>query len=135
MKNMDSQLKEIIYYILFGVCTTLVNILTFQILVILKYDYKLANVVAFIISIVFAYITNKIYVFKSKTNTIGQLIFEFIKFSIARILTFFIDFFGLIVLIEMVKMDKLFSKIIVNIIVIILNYFLSKKKIFVNKNR
>lgn len=97
--------------------------------------YILSNVIAFIVSVIFAYITNKKWVFYSKTSAGFKALQEFLKFLITRIGTFLIDFFGMIFLIEVVYCGKLYSKIFVNIIVIVLNYLFSKKIVFTNLDK
>lgn len=125
-----SKYKNIIVYGIFGVLTTLINIIVYKILVDKNIYYVLSNVIAFIISVIFAYITNKRWVFYSKVNTHSKVFKEFFKFLISRITTFLIDFLGVIFLVEVIYCGKTYSKIFVNIIVIILNYLFSKKIVF-----
>ena len=123
--------KEIILYILFGVLTTFVNITTFLLFETLL-NYKVANIIAFIISIYFAYITNKLYVFKSRKTASKYVMLELINFFISRIVTFLIDILLMILLVEILDINSLQSKFFVNIIVIVLNYIISKRVVFKN---
>ncbi|MBV7275748.1 GtrA family protein [Clostridiaceae bacterium UIB06] len=125
-------LKMIVSYGIFGVLTTVVNIIVYKILIDRNVYYITSNVIAFILSIIFAYITNKKWVFYSETNTNIKVLEEFVKFSITRITTFLFDFFGMIFLIEVFHFNKFYSKIFVSIVVIILNYLFSKKVVFRN---
>lgn len=121
--------KETVLYLIFGILTTIVNIVSFFLFNKL-FNYKLSNIIAFILAIVFAYITNKKYVFESKKEEKTEIIKEFIFFIGSRLFTFVLDMLLMVLFIEVLFVDVLISKIIVNIIVIILNYILSKKLVF-----
>ena len=128
-------LRIIVLYVIFGVLTTLVNIITYKILIDRNVYYIISNIIAFVVSIIFAYITNKKWVFYSKTNTSTKVLEEFMKFLITRITTFLFDFWGMILLIEVFHSNKFYSKVFVSIVVIILNYLFSKKLVFSNMNK
>ena len=121
--------KETFLYLIFGILTTIINIVSFFLFNKL-FDYKLSNIIAFILAIIFAYITNKKYVFESKKEEKIEIIKEFIFFIGSRLFTFIIDMLLMILFIEGLFMNVLISKIIVNVVVIILNYILSKKLVF-----
>lgn len=123
--------KEALLYIIFGIGTTAVNILVFQSLVYFGYKYTISNLIAIIIAKLFAYITNKTIVFKTKTDSFIEFIKEFIRFFIARGFTGIIDFLGLIFLVDILGFKAIISKYFIQIIIIILNYILSKSKVFV----
>jgi putative flippase GtrA len=125
-----SNLKIMVLYSIFGVLTTLINIATYKILIDRNIYYIISNFIAFIVSVIFAYITNKKWVFCSTANTSIQILEEFIKFIVTRITTFLFDFFGIICLIELFDFNKFYSKVFVSIVVIILNYLFSKKIVF-----
>ena len=73
--------KEVISYLFFGVLTTLINILSYVVLSkLFEVDYKLATTIAWVISVLFAFITNKLYVFNSKETNIVLIAKEFIIF-------------------------------------------------------
>ncbi|MBA2884234.1 GtrA family protein [Clostridium beijerinckii] len=122
--------SEGIKYIIFGVLTTLVNILTYLVLSKIGILYVMSNSVAFILSIIFAFITNKIYVFNSKTLEIRNLIREGITFLCSRLATFVIDTALMILLIGILSINDFIAKCMVNIVVIIVNYILSKFIVF-----
>lgn len=134
-KNIMNKIKRIlnsegIKYIIFGVLTTLVNILTYLVLSKIGILYVVSNSVAFILSIIFAFITNKIYVFNSKTLEIRNLIREGITFLCSRLATFVIDTALMILLIGILSINDFIAKCMVNIVVIIVNYILSKFIVF-----
>lgn len=119
--------KETFLYLVFGGLTTLINIIIYKSLVFFNIDYIVANIIAWIISVIFAFITNKYYVFNKK-NT--NLIKEFIKFISSRLGTGLLDLFFMFLTVSIFKFDDFIMKILSNIIVIILNYILSKFIVF-----
>ena len=143
IKSLFSKNKEIILYLIFGVLTTLVSILSFWLLglVIPSKFYLITNIISCIIAIVFAFITNKSFVFESKSWSKEQLKKEFPKFFGARAFGIGVEELGLWLLIRVcaIKGTEIFSfylngdliaKIIMSVIVIILNYFFSKFLVF-----
>lgn len=127
--------KEMFMYLFFGVLTTVINFIAYYIFnVICKSSAGISTTLAFIISIIFAYITNKIWVFNSKTNNIKELVTEIFKFISARLVTYFIDLFLMIILVDKLHYNSLICKLLVNILVIILNYIFSKLLVF-KKNK
>lgn len=125
--------NQIILYIIFGIITSILNVLCFSILVNIGLKYQISNIITLIIVKIVAYICNKKYVFKSKCKNIKELIKEFYNFILWRGITLLIDYFGLIIIIETTNIDKKISKIIVTILVIIINYITGKKYVFKNK--
>jgi putative flippase GtrA len=124
---------DVFHYILFGVLTTLINIISYVILTSLNFDYKVATTIAWIISVAFAFITNKLYVFKSKKMNIIIVMKEMLAFIFFRLLSYFLDLITMIIAIEFMGIDDLYSKIMANVFVIIFNYFASKYVVFKNK--
>ncbi|WP_411828364.1 GtrA family protein [Paenibacillus elgii] len=125
----------IVKYFFFGVLTTIINILTFKLLIDGSVEYKLATSIAWMASVIFAFITNKLWVFNSRTKKWNDLFSEFTKFLFGRVSTYIVDLFGLMLLVQLFKVDTMLSKIILNIIVIILNYFLAKFSYYPGKER
>ena len=124
---------ELIKYIFFGVTTTIINIVSFIFMNHMGFDYRVSNVIAWTFSVLFAFYTNKKYVFNSKSNDIEVLKKESISFISARIFSLVLDMSLMILLINFMDTNQLISKIIVNILVVILNYLLSKFYIFSDK--
>lgn len=122
--------SEIILYLIMGILTTVVNIATFFILVQIHMDYKLATTIAWAVSVLFAYVTNKIYVFKSKTKTRNALIKELFAFFWFRLLSYFIDIGSMILMVSTMNTNETLAKLIANIIVVVANYGFSKWFIF-----
>jgi putative flippase GtrA len=136
IKEIIKTKKEIITYIIFGALTTLINLIVYYILTNTILDPKndllmqLANTIAWIISVLFAYITNKLYVFNSKSKKILKEILSFIS---SRIITLLIEIFLMYILVTLLKQNDQIIKLLVTIIVIILNYILSKILVFKSK--
>ena len=125
--------KETILYTIFGVATSVLNVAMFHVLDLLGMEYKLANLITLITVKLAAYICNKNFVFKSKCNNFLELVMEFGRFVFWRGATMILDYVGLIFLVEIVHMKKLYGKIIVTVFVIALNYVTGKKHVFKNQ--
>lgn len=119
--------KEFILYGIFGVLTVIVNIISFKLLSILNIPLLYANTIAFFIAVVFAYYTNTKFVFNDNFTKKN-----FVSFMSMRISTLFIDNIGLYYLVS-ISVDELIAKIIINIIIILINYICSKFIIYKNK--
>ena len=114
--------KEVILYIVFGVLTTLINLGTFYVLHnLLGVDENISNVIAIIMAVLVAYVTNKDLVFHSQAKTIKEKTKEFAKFIAGRAFTMVVEFVGCWLLFQ-TAMPELISKGIVTVIVIILNW-------------
>lgn len=118
--------RELIMYGIFGMLTTLLNIALYMTFSMFMHDIA-ANTLAFFLGVIFAYWTNSCYVFRKKME-----IKSFLKFLIMRIGTLLIDDGGMWLLLSL-DCNKLLSKCIVNVVVIILNYIFSKFFIFVSR--
>lgn len=130
---------EIIRYLIIGVLTTLVSLGTYYALVSTflnpedSLQLQLANIISWIISVLFAYFTNRSYVFKVKDQKIFQ---EFIKFVASRIFTLLIDMLMMFIFVSLLHFDDKIIKIIIQVVVIVLNYLLSKFLVFIKpKNK
>lgn len=126
--NLYKKYEEIVNYLIVGGLTTLVSIVIYAVCTKgFHINYMVSNVISWIISVLFAYITNRMFVFKSKSNNIALEIYQFFKY---RIFSFLIDVLLMYVLVELINIDDMISKIIVQIIVIVLNYVFSKLFVF-----
>lgn len=126
--------KEVILYIVFGVLTTIVNIATFYVLTTFAHiTENISNIIAIILAVVFAYVTNRKLVFNSTAKNVSEIIVEMFKFFSARFFTMLVEFFGFMLLFDVIHIPNLISKVIVTVLVIVLNFFLSKFFAFKNK--
>lgn len=127
--------KEVILYIVFGIFTTIVNLGSFYIMNSLLYwDENISNFIAIILAVLFAYITNKDLVFHSNAKGIKNRVIQFIKFIIGRAFTMVVEFVGGILLFQL-PIPNIITKALLTIIVIILNFFISKFFAFKNNNK
>lgn len=137
--------KEIISYLFFGVLATVVNIVCFQIFNIIFGEelYLLSNVLSWIITVIFAFITNKLWVFESKSWKFSVIKTEIIGFTVARVFSLVLEEAGLYLLIDLLNLKSfsfeafgfiitgsLIAKVIMQVIVVLSNYIFSKFIIF-----
>ena len=121
-------------YLIAGGATTLVNLVVFTFLCrVINVEVNLSNIISVFCAIIFAYIVNKIYVFNSKCPSAKSLWTEFIKFVGARGFTMIIEVGGVFLLYNIIGQNELIAKIETQVIVLILNYIISKFLVF-NKN-
>lgn len=134
--NIYKSKKEIFNYLIFGVLTTLINLLTYFLLTNLFFDAKdalqlqIVNIIAWVVSVIFAYCTNRKYVFNSTND---NKIKEISDFFLARLATLFMDMIIMFVGVNVLGVNDGIVKIISQVVVIVSNYILSK--IFVFKKR
>ena len=119
---MKDDTKEIVSYVFVGGMTTLVNYVVYFILLKIHSHWLIANSISWVFAVLFAYYTNKRYVFKS-TNNIKK---EFISFILLRFMTLLIEN----ILIDLLNLQPMISKVCVSFITILSNYILCKFKIF-----
>lgn len=118
--------REIILYAVFGVLTTIANLVVFWILEsILNWNENISNIIAIITSILFAYFTNRVWVFNSQANGYKEKFSEFVRFISGRCATMVIEFVGCFLLFK-TPIPTMISKLSITVIVIILNFFISK---------
>ena len=153
--------REIITYIIFGVLTTAVNLVTFYIfkkifisigwegvfnkllgsagwdkaleLLGSGTDYLDATVIAWTVAVIFAFVTNKLIVFESKSWKPAVAGKEFVGFIGARLFSLLGELVFMFVMVTLLKWNDFVAKFIVQVIVVILNYVFSKLLIFKNK--
>lgn len=138
--------NETISYLFFGVLTTVVNYIVFWLALRLMGENNAlwANVIAFVAAIIFAYVTNKLFVFDSKSWAWSVLCREIPTFIGGRLFSFGLEELGLWLCVDVLAVGEyalfgingvLIAKAVLNIVVIVVNYILSKFLIFRKKNR
>lgn len=123
--------RAFILYLFFGVCTTVINAVCYWLL----YDVFArpnitSTVIAWLAAVIFAFITNKVYVFESRRTTLSSQLREVASFFGCRILTGILDVVIMFVAVDMLKWNGLLWKLISNVIVTVINYVASKFFIF-----
>ena len=123
--------KEVLNYLIFGVLTTAVNYIVYFLLYnLFNINYLVSNTVAWIAAVVFAYFTNKKYVFNDTDESDKDNIRKFLTFTAGRLLTYIIETLWMLVTVGILGMNGNISKILVSVVVIITNYFVSKFLVF-----
>ena len=130
MMNLIKKYKEVILYLFFGVVTTVVNILVFQLCRAEGINLLISNFAAWLISVLVAFVTNKLFVFGSTAFGVKKLMKECVLFFGARVLSLGIDMAVIFMLVDVLCVNEFISKILSNVIVIVVNYLLSKLVIF-----
>lgn len=136
MKKLFFKYKEIILYLIFGVLTTIVGLVSYYLLTITLLDpsnalkLQIANILSWICAVLFAYITNKKYVFESKNK---NKVKEFTKFVGSRIITLLLDMLIMGIGVSLLGFNDKIIKIISQVVVIVLNYVFSKIFVFKKK--
>lgn len=119
--------KEVIMYVIFGVLTTLVNlIISFALVDAFKIGGSIASAIGIVSSILFAYFTNRKWVFNTTAKGFAENLKEFWKFIAGRLVTMVIEQGGVMILYDVLNMPFVPVKLSLTIIVIILNYIFSK---------
>lgn len=131
MKAMIEKYKDIIPYAIFGVLTTLVNIVAYWLFAHpLRLSVMPSTVMAWICSVLFAYITNRKWVFHSEAMGSAAILKEMISFFACRLLTGVVDWLCMLIFVDLLYWNDMVIKIGANVLVIILNYVASKLVIF-----
>ena len=131
VNNLIKKYEEVILYLIVGGLTTLVSILVYALFTkIFNVNYMISNIISWMLSVSFAYVMNKKFVFKTKCLNYQKLLLEIYQFFKYRIFSFVIDTLLMYLFVEVVSIDDMIAKVIVQVIVVILNYVFSKLFIF-----
>ncbi len=148
IKELIKKYRELIVYVIFGGLTTVVNLVVFALVGLLLGDerYLITNAVAWFAAVVFAYVTNKIWVFESKSWSGKVLLKEIPSFFAARVFSFVLEEAGLYLFVDLLSFNEisikilsfeiggeLIAKVILAVVVVVVNYVLSKLVIFRKK--
>lgn len=148
IKELFNKYKELILYVIFGVLTTLVNFGVFWVFtkVLGEKLYLLNNATAWVAGVIFAFVTNKLFVFESKSKKPGVVLKELAEFTGARLFSFGVEEGGMLLFISVLGLGEksinilgftltgqFIVKIALAVVVVILNYFFSKFIIFKKK--
>lgn len=131
MKKLFIKYKDIILYVFFGGCTTVINFAAYYAFTrFLDINEFLSNAIAWGLAVLFAFYSNKLWVFDSKSWVIHTALREFAAFVTARLLSLLLDMAILWLGITMLHVNDLIVKVFSNVLVILLNYIASKFYIF-----
>lgn len=133
MKKLFEKYKEIIMYFLVGGCTTVVSLATYFVFAnILNLHYQIANILSWVFAVIFAYFTNKKFVFKSEFESVKNTTIEAGKFVSCRLASLLAEVISMYVLVQIFGIDDNLTKLINQFIVFVLNYIFSKFLVFRN---
>lgn len=123
--------KDLIPYVIFGTLTTIINIAVYWIFSrIFMLAVMPSTIIAWVAGVVFAYLTNRKWVFKSDKYLLSEIIKEVISFFTCRLTTGFVDWLIMLVFVEKLGMNDVVLKFVSNAVVILVNYAASKLIIF-----
>lgn len=129
--NVYTKYKEVILYLVFGVLTTIVSFVSYYFCSdILQIHYLISNIISWVLAVAFAYVTNRIWVFESKSDNLSEVLKEMFTFVNCRLLSGVIDMGVMFLLVDALHLNDLYAKLFTQVIVVVLNYIFSKLIIF-----
>ncbi len=133
LKSVFNRYREVLMYIIFGILTTVVSLVVYYALVYtvlnpdMALELQIANIISWIAGVIFAYITNRKFVFESKNN---NKIKEVSNFVLARVLTLVLDMLIMFIFVTWLGFSDKIFKLVSQVVVIVLNYVFSKLFVF-----
>lgn len=136
-KKLGALLKrhwDVVSYLFFGALTTAVNYIVY----LPCYNYlgvsaSASNIIAWIVAVIFAFLTNKPFVFKSHDWSASVVLPELVKFAGCRIGSGFLETVIIFITVDWLCWDGNWMKLLTSILVVVVNYFGSKLLVFKNK--
>lgn len=127
--------KEVLLYLLFGGLSMIVSIVTYWLCSEwLGMHILLANITSWVAAVTFAYVTNRIWVFAQKTRGMRELLSQILRFFSGRVATLVVEEIILWVCIERLHLSNMAVKVAAQVVVILLNYVISKFLVFTKKS-
>ena len=135
LKSLICKYREQIIYLIFGVLTTVVDFVVYELIYTTGIFPRIilataSNVIAWTVAVIFAYLTNKPFVFKSKDWSWQVVSQEFVKFAGLRFVSLAISTLFVFIFADIIGFHNLLIKALASIFVIIFNYFASKAYVF-----
>ncbi len=131
LKSQLIRWRQFLLYVIFGGITTLVNLLTYYILArSLGLSTGMSTTLAWILSVLTAYLTNRSWVFGSQATSLGEILHEAASFFLCRFATGLLDLAIMVVSVDLLGFPDLPTKLVSNVLVIVLNYVASQFLIF-----
>ena len=125
--------EEIINYLIVGVCTMIFSLIFYFISTRTfldpnnPFELQIANLIKWISGVLFAYVTNRIFVFKSKNSNIFK---EFVQFTSSRVSTLFLDMFIMWLMVTKMGLADVIAVMVSQVVITVSNYMLSKLFVF-----
>ena len=131
MRALFEKYRELILYVFFGGLTTLVDWGSYWVMTdLLRVDYMAAAFLSQVISILFAYVTNRRFVFESRVHGAAAIVAEMVKFFGARGASLLLNMLVMYVGVDMLHMNDKLIKVMASVLVVIANYIFSKLFVF-----
>lgn len=131
LKNILSKYQELVSYLFFGGLTTFVSLGSYAFFArFLNLNYMLSNALSWICAVLFAYITNRLWVFHSESVGVGAVLREIVLFFSCRLMSGIFDMATMFVCVDLLHINDMWAKFITQFIVMALNYIFSKLVIF-----
>lgn len=129
--SMYVRYKEVVLYLFFGGLSFLLNLIIYELSInLLGINVLVANVISWLVATLFAFLTNKLWVFQVKTYDKRRFIGQLASFLSGRLITLLLEEGILFLFVTLLKLNSMVIKIVAQVIVIILNYIFSKLWIF-----
>lgn len=129
--NLHYKNKEFLYYVFWGAMTTIVNYICYFVFTgFFNIYYILSNFISWVITVVFAFLVNKLFVFYSKKIDFSTVLKEFSYFILSRLISLAVETIILFSIVDILKIDDFYGKTVAFIVVVFLNYILSKFMVF-----
>ncbi|MGB2541505.1 GtrA family protein [Leuconostoc suionicum] len=125
--------QAIVLYMLFGVLTTIINLVSYTGMIYLHWNVQLSVILSWLITVISAYLTNRKWVFNSKATTSVELLHESLAFLSSRLLTLILEMIIIWFGVQLLRQNSLIWKLIDNVVVVIFNYIISKLFVFKHK--
>lgn len=131
LKALFAKYREPIAYLFFGGCTTLVSIVSYALFTRgFSMGWSWANALSWVVSVLFAYVTNRTWVFTQRARGLGPVLWEMALFFGCRLLSFAADMACMFLAVDVLHIHDLVAKVFTQVLVIVLNYVFSKRIVF-----
>ena len=131
---MNEKLREVVSYLIFGVFTTVISVAVFHVCFdIAGVSSFVSNIISWIVSVAFAYVTNRFFVFSDRATGVKGVICEALRFFSSRIGTLIIETLIIVITVDLLGFQGIVMKTVATVFVVILNYVFSKLFVFRRK--
>lgn len=133
IKELIIKYREIIVYVFFGGLTTVVSWGSYFLLRLVNVDYQLAQWISWAAAVAFAFVVNKLFVFRDRDKTAAGLTRQIWQFVSVRIASGVLEWLLMLLFVELINISDSISKIVVSVVTVIVNYIASKLLVFRKK--
>lgn len=134
IKTLFVKYRELLLYVVFGGLTTVVSFVSYWFFVdALHIHYMTATMLSWIVSVTFAYVTNRKWVFESRAQGLAPVLLEMLRFYACRLASGLLEMGLMFIGVDLLHLNDKLVKLFANVIVVITNYVLSKLIVFRKK--